>query len=249
MVAVAATAVFLATRPAEDPSSGDAAPEAVVEAPVEPAPEPERADHTVVLPDSGNRVVYVLPGEEVELHSAPGGQVLKTVGDETEFGSPHVFRVERVEGDWVGVPTPATDNGVLAWIRLDDRVLGAGPTPFSVEVDLSERRATLVRGERPVRTFTVSIGAPGTETPTGRFAITDSFRGGLNPAYGCCAVALTAKQPNLPSGWLGGNRIAIHGTSGPLGDAISSGCVRAADRDVGAIVDHAPLGAPVTIRQ
>ena len=62
-------------------------------------------------------------------------------------------------------------------------------------------------------------------------------------------MALTAKQPNLPSGWLGGNRIAIHGTSGPLGEAISAGCVRAEDGDVSALVDSVLPGAPVTIRE
>jgi lipoprotein-anchoring transpeptidase ErfK/SrfK len=90
---------------------------------------------------------------------------------------------------------------------------------------------------------------PEAPTPTGRFAVTDTFRGDLNPAYGCCAVALTARQTRLPSGWLGGDRIAIHGTSGPLGAAISHGCVRAADADVSELVDRLPPGTPVTIRQ
>ena len=250
VAAAAAVAVVLVTGD-DEAAPAASKPEAVAAPAAAPAvaESDPGADRTLVLPGEGNRVVYVLPGEQAELHSSPGGPVLKTLGDETEFGSPHVFRVERVEGDWVGVPTPATDNGELAWLRLDGRALGAGTTPFAVDVDLSERRGTLLRNDRAVRVFTVSVGAPGTDTPTGRFAITDSFRGGLNPAYGCCAVALTAKQPNLPSGWLGGNRIAIHGTSGPLGEAISSGCVRAADRDVSAIIDHAPLGAPVTIHE
>ncbi|MET0927105.1 MAG: L,D-transpeptidase [Solirubrobacterales bacterium] len=53
----------------------------------------------------------------------------------------------------------------------------------------------------------------------------------------------------MPSGWLGGNRIAIHGTSGPLGIAASHGCVRAADDEVAALIDKVPLGTPVFIRQ
>ncbi len=95
----------------------------------------------------------------------------------------------------------------------------------------------------------MTIGAPGSTTPTGRFAVTDTFRGNLHPAYGCCAVALTAVQPNLPSGWNGGNRIAFHGTTGPLGQALSNGCVRAADRDVNALVNAVPPGTPVAISQ
>ena len=93
------------------------------------------------------------------------------------------------------------------------------------------------------------MGRPEAPTPTGRFAVTDTFRGGLNAAYGCCAVALTARQTRLPSGWLGGDRIAIHGTSGTLGAPISNGCVRARDADVTKLVDWLPPGTPVTIRQ
>jgi lipoprotein-anchoring transpeptidase ErfK/SrfK len=96
----------------------------------------------------------------------------------------------------------------------------------------------------------VTVGAPGTDTPTGRFAVTDEFHGTLDrAAYGCCALALTARQPHIPSGWLGGDRIAIHGTPGPVGEALSHGCIRALDPDVYALWKTVPLGAPVVIRQ
>jgi lipoprotein-anchoring transpeptidase ErfK/SrfK len=75
------------------------------------------------------------------------------------------------------------------------------------------------------------------------------FKGHLNPAYGCCALATTATQPRLPSGWLGGDRIAIHGTTEPVGGASSHGCIRAANADVGALVDRVGLGTPVLIHQ
>jgi hypothetical protein len=186
----------------------------------------------------------------VEIRSAPGGAgaLVREVGDETQFGSRTTFAVQRTVGGWAGVPAPFRGNGQLGWVRLDPRVLDAGFTRSSVVVDLSEYRARLLRGDRVVRSFGVSIGAPDSPTPAGRFAVTDTFRGGLSPAYGCCAVALTAVQPDLPSGWLGGSRIAFHGTAGPLGQAISFGCLRAADPDVSALVDALPPGAPVTIR-
>jgi len=146
------------------------------------------------------------------------------------------------------VTTPTLPNNQLGWIRLDPKRLRAGWTKLSIVVDLSARRAELRRAKKPVRSFAVTIGMPGSETPTGRFAVTDTFRGDLHPAYGCCAVALSATQPNLPSGWLGGRRIAIHGTSGPLGIAASHGCVRAADAEVSKLVSRVPLGTPVFIR-
>jgi hypothetical protein len=222
------------------------APEAIAGLPAKEAPAERRR---LAIPDRGHPIIWVRHGHTVEIHSSPGGPVARKVGDETEFGSPRVFSVERTKGRWAGVPNTFTGNGSLGWIRLDRRDLNSGHTERSIVVDLSDFRAQLLRGDRVVRTFTVAIGAPGTDTPTGRFAVTDTFRGDLNPAYGCCAVALTAVQPNLDSGWIGGDRIAIHGTAGPLGAAISHGCVRAADRDVSALVNAVPPGAPVVVKQ
>lgn len=225
--------------PAAEPRTAEAAPDAR-----------EGGDgHRLRLGDRGSPVIWVRRGREIAVRSSPGGPVVRRVGDETEFGSKRTFAVFRRVGGWAAVPNPFTGNGELGWVRLDRRRLAAGYTVQEVVVDLSDRRAELFRDGESVRAFTVSVGAPESTTPTGRFAVTDTFRGGLNPAYGCCAVALTAEQPNLPSGWIGGNRIAIHGTSGPLGAAISSGCVRAADRDVSGLVDAVPPGVPVTVRQ
>jgi lipoprotein-anchoring transpeptidase ErfK/SrfK len=193
--------------------------------------------------------VWVRAGEQARIHASPAGEVVETVGPRTEFGSHTVFAVLERRGEWAGVPNQFTGNDELGWLKLDPRTLNASYTLREIVVDLSEFRAELLIDDEVVRTFTVAIGAPGTTTPTGRFAVTDTFRGDLNPAYGCCAVALSAEQPNLPSGWLGGNRIAIHGTSGPLGEPISAGCVRAADRDVNALVNEVPPGAPVLVRQ
>ena len=40
-------------------------------------------------------------------------------------------------------------------------------------------------------------------TPTGSFSVTDVIVSGVNPDYGCCVLALSATQPNLPPGWTG----------------------------------------------
>ncbi|MDQ3573145.1 MAG: L,D-transpeptidase [Actinomycetota bacterium] len=208
-----------------------------------PPPKPR----TLEFPRSGSPIVTVKRGERVALYDEPGGELLEQVRDETEFGSPTVFSVSRERDGWAAVPTAHFENGRLVWIRLDPKRLRAGSLHTEIEIDLSEYRATLLYKDREISTFSVSIGTPTAPTPTGSFAVTDTFRGGLNPAYGCCAVALTARQIRLPSGWLGGDRIAIHGTSGPLGAAISHGCVRAADEDVDYLVETVPPGTPVSI--
>jgi len=241
----------------EDPEPGapqtasqapEAEPNEQRSAPVE-AERPNREPPQLWLPDRGNPLVQVRKGERVELYDAPDGKVIETIGDETEFKSPTAFAVQRERDGWAAVPTPYFENGKLAWLRLDPRRLKAYTVFYEVEVDLSDYRVTLLRRDKVINSFTATIGMPEAPTPTGRFAVTDTFRGGLNPAYGCCAVALTARQTRLPSGWLGGDRIAIHGTTGPLGASISHGCVRAANPDVSDLVDRLPPGTPVTIRQ
>jgi hypothetical protein len=204
---------------------------------------------TLRLLDDGNPTVFVKLGETVDLYDVPGGNVVESVGHSTEFGSRTVYAVTDQKDDWVAVLTPYTENGEPLWLKLDPKRLKAGRVIWNIEVDLSEFEARLYEEGKLVRSFPVSIGMPTAPTPTGRFAITDTFRGDLNAAYGCCAVATTARQVNLPSGWLGGDRIAIHGTSGTIGAAISHGCVRAADEDVSALVDMVPPGTPVEIHQ
>jgi hypothetical protein len=216
------------------------------------APAKEKPAHEkprLELSDRGQPIVWLRHGAQIPIRSAPGGKVVKTLRWRTPFHSRTVLAVFRHAGQWAGVPTPLLPTGQLGWVKLDPSKLRAGWTPYAIDVDLSERAAQLRRGNRVLRSFTVTVGAPGTGTPTGRFAVTDIFRGNLNPAYGCCAVATTARQLHLPSGWFGGDRIAIHGTTGPLGVAASHGCVRAANEDVNALVNQVQLGSPVVIRQ
>jgi lipoprotein-anchoring transpeptidase ErfK/SrfK len=232
--------------PPTDPQSTKLAGETTT--PPTPAADPRALDLDV--PDGAYAVIWVRHGSRVTLRTDPGGgSVVARLGKRTEFGSPTVLGVVRQVGRWAAVTTAKLPNGRFAWVKLNPRRLDGGWTRLSIVVDLSARRATLQSGDRVVRAFPVTVGAPGVETPTGRFSVTDTFRGDLDPAaYGCCALALSATQPHLPTGWLGGNRIAIHGTSGPLGVAASHGCVRAANTEVSALVDKVPLGTPVFIR-
>jgi lipoprotein-anchoring transpeptidase ErfK/SrfK len=100
--------------------------------------------------------------------------------------------------------------------------------------------------------MTVGVGRPGSPTPLGRFAVTDKLSGGAyGPYYGCCILALSAHQPNLPPGWPGGDRIAIHGTNDPgsIGAATSAGCPHALDVDLRVLMRRVPLGTPVFVRR
>ena len=99
-----------------------------------------------------------------------------------------------------------------------------------------------------MRSVGVTVGGPGTETPVGRYAVTDRLLFDEDPAYGCCALALSGRQTRLPEAWIGGDRLAIHGTSGAVGGAESHGCIRADEPTMRFLLRYVPLGTPVFVR-
>lgn len=244
LLAIAASLALGACGGGES-SAGSQAPVAdPAPAPVVAAPDAEQG---LEFPAQGTPLITVRPDKQVEVRSSPGGKLVDQLGSTTEFGSPTVLSVQRRRGQWVGVPTSLLPNGKLGWVKLDPKRLRAGASDFEIRVDLSQRRAELLHAGKVERSWSVSIGVPETPTPTGHFSVTDTFRDELSSVYGCCAVALTARQPSLPPDWPGGDRIAIHGTEGELGVAISNGCIRSPNADVSKLVDTVPLGTPVTI--
>jgi lipoprotein-anchoring transpeptidase ErfK/SrfK len=187
-------------------------------------------------------------GTALAYSNAPGGPSAGQIGATTEFGSQQVLSVAARRGAWLGVVTSALPNGQLAWIKRDGVTLRR--TRWSLRADLSEHTLTLLRYGHAVRRINVAIGRVGSETPTGRFAVTDKIAGSsYGPYYGCCILALNGHQPNLPAGWTGGSRIAIHGTDSPstIGTAASAGCLRAADADLRVLMERVPVGTPVFI--
>ena len=112
-------------------------------------------------------------------------------------------------------------------MRFDPRRMERLWTKYALRIDLSDRSLQLRYGGKPIEDYSVTVGAAGSDTPLGRFAVTDAITFSDSPWYGCCALALTAHQPALPVGWIGGDRVAIHGTTGGVGLAESNGCIRA----------------------
>jgi len=184
----------------------------------------------------------------VALRESPGGRVVRALGPRTGYGSNRVFAVVGREPGWVGVLSQYMPNSKAAWIPADGVKLVY--EPYTLHVDLSELRLVVRQGGRVVRRVKVAVGRPGTTTPTGRFGITDTLRvSRAGGPYGCCAFALTGRQPNLPAGWTGGDRIAIHGTSNEdsLGTPASSGCLRASDRDMRWMMKRITVGVQVRV--
>ena len=223
-------------------SASGSAPSRV--APGLPSPAAER-------PAPRPRRLAVVRGS-VALREKPRGPAVVRVGSTTEFGSPRVLAVAARRGDWLGVVATERPNNRLGWVRRGNSALKLRRTGWSLHADLSDRTLTLRRDGRRVHRLRVAIGRPGSETPTGRFAVTDKLSGSsYGPYYGCCILALSGHQPNTPPGWTGGNRLAIHGTDAPstIGMAASAGCLRASDANLRPLMAKVPLGATVFIRR
>ena len=253
-VALAALAASLALQPAAraTPSSAPSAP-----APVAPdarpavSPRLQRTDPRPAPPRAvpAQLVARVAAGRSVTVRTRPRGPVFRVLGSRTEFGSPRALGVVRRRGRWIGVTIPELGDGRLGWVDARSTGVRLAATAVSLVVDLSSRRLELRGGNRVLRAVSVSVGAPGSQTPTGRYAVTDKLPGArFSSVYGCCILALSGRQPNLPAGWTGGDRLAIHGGPAPIGRAVSAGCLHASERDLRALVRAVPLGAPVVIR-
>jgi lipoprotein-anchoring transpeptidase ErfK/SrfK len=238
----------VAPAPAAVPQPVVAA-ERVVRTPLR-APDPS-AVAPVPTPDPGAVILRPAGGSKIVVRSRPRGPVVARLDGRTEFGSPTTLAVAAQRGRWLGVVTTHVANGRLGWVDPQESAVRTSATRVRVVIDLSERRLVVRRGGELVRKMMVAIGRAGSPTPVGRFAVTDKLPGSrYGSYYGCCILALSAHQPNLPPGWTGGDRIAVHGTTDPssIGGAVSAGCPRASAEDMRFLMRVVPLGAPVVVR-
>lgn len=199
------------------------------------------------VPGVGSVAAYLR--RRVELYASPGGARVAPIPPRTTFHSPRVLAVLARRGDWLRVLAAEVPGNEPGWIPA--RGVELFRVPFAIDVSLSERRLTVYRGRRVILETAVAVGAPGTETPPGAFAVTDKllFDSPGGP-YGCCALALTGHQPRIAQGWGGGDRLAIHGTDRPssIGTAASLGCLRADGRVMRRLVRLIPIATRVNIR-
>ena len=224
------------------------------EAHVERPPAPPVPAKPGKLPP-GRGYILARVREDVLAYDRPGGRPTAWLRTETPFGEPRTLGVVRVldKRRWLGVHSPVFANDEMGWIPNDPDALDLSRTRISLRVSLADTEIDLRRADRTVREIPIAVGRAGTETPSGRFQVTDKLPASRFPAgpYGCCIIPLSARQPNLPPGWAGGDRIAIHGTTqtDTIGQAASNGCLRASDTDLRVLMRDVPVGAPVFISE
>jgi len=159
--------------------------------------------------------------------------------------------IERVSknGSWGRVEIPYVSPRRDGWIRLAG--LGRSKTSIRVEVDLSAHVLTVTKAGRKLFAFPAATGAASTTTPSGEYFVTDLVSLSPGGPMGSFAFGISGIQPHLPSGWSGGNQLAIHGTNNPssIGRSASAGCVRVSELALTKLRPLLSLGTPVVIHR
>ena len=156
---------------------------------------------------------------------------------------------------WLQVRLPSRPNVAKGWVDAERVQVSA--TPWRIDVSVRNRTVTLLRrGARAAR-YRAVVGAPGTPTPRGLFALVAAYPNPASDFLGRWVVTLTAHSDVLRHYDGGDGRVAIHGRGGaslsvPLGSAASHGCVRLTNAAISGIVrrigEAAIPGVPVRIR-
>jgi lipoprotein-anchoring transpeptidase ErfK/SrfK len=184
----------------------------------------------------------------------PAGRPFARFGRMNVNGVPTVFAIRGMRVDsrcrarTYLVQVPKRPNGVTGWVPAHQ--VSVERVRTRILVDLSERRVTLYRDDKPMLTSTAAIGSPATPTPTGSFYVNQRLIPyDPNGPYGPGAVGISAFSDVL-TGWTQGGPIAIHGTNAPwsIGKAVSNGCIRIPNAKLRKLFARAFSGTPVVVR-
>ncbi len=124
-----------------------------------------------------------------------------------------------------------------------------------LEISRSQRQVTLYRGPIQIKSYSVAIGRPGWETPTGKFHVLQMQK---NPTW---KHPLTGEifgagdeGNELGQYWIGflttsKGAIGFHDTPHPetVGKAVSHGCVRMFEDDIADLFRQVRVGTLVTV--
>jgi len=130
----------------------------------------------------------------------------------------------------------------------------ASDTTLRIEIDRGEFALRVYRGLRLQKSYSVTVGVPGTPTPPGIFPVTSAL---YKPAWivprgeqtGRIVSPYDERNP-IREHWLGlADGIGIHGTRFPraLRSPVSLGCIGMGVRDIVDLYSHVQLGTPVVV--
>ena len=197
------------------------------------------------------------PAQEATVTPGPGGLAI------VPAQAGHVIRKPRLrQAIERGLQAPLGDRRVPVRLRrveptvTDDQL--PERYPFFITVDRAGFKLRFYRDLELVRTFTISVGRVGFDTPTGLYHIQNKAvdaawhvpdRPWAGKLRGKVIPGGHRRNP-LKARWMGiYDGVGIHGTDavGALGSAASHGCIRMAVPEVIELYDQAPVSTPVYI--
>jgi lipoprotein-anchoring transpeptidase ErfK/SrfK len=110
--------------------------------------------------------------------------------------------------------------------------------PYNITVNVANKKLTLFKDGKLLKTYPIAVGKPSTPTPKGNFTIINKAHNPGGP-FGSRWLGLSA-----PNGDYG-----IHGTNNPssIGKAVSNGCIRTYNNNIIELYNLVPVGTPVKI--
>ena len=185
----------------------------------------------------------------------PGSRRIATLAQfRSDYRPQYVLALSRVKDRKTGQPTwyrisvPGRPNGRTGWVRA--WAVDIHPDHKWLVVYRGARRFEFWNDGRLVRTGKVAVGKPGAETPIGLFYVTWKFNPAIDPGWAILGTyAFETSAYSKLTDWPGGGIVGFHGTPWPqlLGQAVSHGCVRVANRDIDWLRSRVPLGTPLKI--
>jgi lipoprotein-anchoring transpeptidase ErfK/SrfK len=153
--------------------------------------------------------------------------------------------------EWLQVLLPIRPNDADGWI--DASVARLVASPWRIVISTKQRTVDVFELGHKIRSYKAVVGAPGTPTPHGSFAISERISlADPNGFYGSWILTMTAHSNVLDTFDGGDGRVAIHGRGGsslldPLGSARSHGCIRLDNAAIDWLATIAQPGTPVEI--
>jgi lipoprotein-anchoring transpeptidase ErfK/SrfK len=227
--------------------------------PASSSPAPSTPAATTPLPGKPNLSVswvarIVLPTMAWH-HASTTSKQLGKVEARSPWGGTNrllVLDTKTVDGvDWLQVRLPGRPNAREGWIVAADA--DVFPNGWRLDISRKARRMIVWHDGEVARRFRVVVGAAGTPTPTGLFAIADALKQPDGKAFvGSWVLPLTAHSNVLQHFDGGDGQVALHGRGGaslqdPLGSARSHGCIRLANADISWLAGRIAAGTPVHI--
>ena len=141
-------------------------------------------------------------------------------------------------------------NGISGNVIYPGIKLKINQSKFSIKVEKSANRLTLLANGQSLKTYRVATGIGGS-TPEGTFKIANRLE---DPTWFHAGLAVPPENPEniLGSRWLGFNvpGYGIHGTTLPetIGTQASKGCIRMHNSDVEELYSLVPVGTEVDVK-